>query len=531
LCNFLPEYIVIINCDIYDIEDILYEKKNNLKKNIKSLEELSKTLQSSIDELEIIIKNISENKEEIILNIQKTFTKLRNLINNREDELLLEVDKFFENKFFNNEILKENEKLPNKIKLSLEKGKLIDKDWENNKKLNSLINDCINIENDIQNINLIKEKIKKYTSCNNEIKFFLAEKETNILDSIKKFGKIIEIQKFDNTNVNININDFNNNINCIKKISDHCGYGESTAYLCDGICFFISKNKEYVLSYIDNNENSKSIIFYDINNNKEIKKIKNAHENKIHMVKYYEYNSNDIILTSSNNDDIKLWNYNECLNILTISKIFNQCYGVFSTSLLFDNNSFFVFCVGYSDNIKIFNSSGNLYKNIGKPDIERRFIDIMTINEKKYIISGGTRGINIFNYPSFTDYFCFVENNDTSYHNYAKIIKLNDVYNLIDVGSSNKIKIWDFYKKSLIKCISSNSGSYLQGFIIINNKYLIIGSSDNIKEFDISNGIMVKQFNNHKEGVLGIKPIINKENINYFVSYGKDKNLYLWSIS
>jgi hypothetical protein len=179
--------------------------------------------------------------------------------------------------------------------------------------------------------------------------------------------------------------------------------------------------------------------------------------------------------------------------ILTISNIFNQLYGVFSSSLLFDNNSFFVFCVGYSDYIKIFNSSGNIYKNIGKPDIERRFIDIMKINENKYIISGGTRGIDIFNYPSFTDYFCFVEKNNTSYHNYAKIIKLNDIYNLIDVGSSNKIKIWDFYKKSLIKCISSDSGSYLQGFIIINNKYLIIGSSDNIKEFDISNGIMVNQ--------------------------------------
>ena len=140
----------------------------------------------------------------------------------------MEVDQSFENKVFNNESLKENGNLLNKIKISLEKGKLIDKDLENNKKLNSLINDCINIENDIQNINLINEKIKKYS-------FVLGEKENNILDSIKKFGKIIKIQPFNNSNinVNININDFNNNINCIKKISDHCGYGESTDYLCD----------------------------------------------------------------------------------------------------------------------------------------------------------------------------------------------------------------------------------------------------------------------------------------------------------
>ena len=44
----------------------------------------------------------------------------------------------------NENIIKECEKLPNKIKLSLEKGKLINKEWDNNN-LNSYIYDCINI--------------------------------------------------------------------------------------------------------------------------------------------------------------------------------------------------------------------------------------------------------------------------------------------------------------------------------------------------------------------------------------------------
>ena len=48
---------------------------------------------------------------------------------------------------------------------------------------------------------------------------------------------------------------------------------------------------------------------------------------------------------TSNNDDIKLWNYNEGLNILTISKIFNEYSGVFSSVLLFDNNSSYIICV------------------------------------------------------------------------------------------------------------------------------------------------------------------------------------------
>ena len=88
------------NCDVCEIEDIIDEKKNNLKNNIKILEDLSNSLKVSIDELKVIIEKITKNKEEIKLKIQKIFTNLRNAINNREDELLLEVDKQFEKYYF-----------------------------------------------------------------------------------------------------------------------------------------------------------------------------------------------------------------------------------------------------------------------------------------------------------------------------------------------------------------------------------------------------------------------------------------------
>ena len=68
---------------------------------------------------------MNENKEELKLKIQKIFTKIRNELNNREDEILLEVDKKFEDFFIKEEIIKECGKLPDKIKISLDKGKLI----------------------------------------------------------------------------------------------------------------------------------------------------------------------------------------------------------------------------------------------------------------------------------------------------------------------------------------------------------------------------------------------------------------------
>ena len=181
------------NCDVCEIKDIENEKKNKLNENIKSLEDLSSNLEQSINELKQIFKNVNENKENLKLNIQKIFTKIRNSLNDREDGLLLEVDKLYDNIYCNEDIIKECEKLPNKTKFYLDKGRMIEKEWNNNK-LSSLINDCINIENNIKEINIIKEKIQKCNS-NKKIKIKFNQKEDEInkfIENIKTFGKIID---------------------------------------------------------------------------------------------------------------------------------------------------------------------------------------------------------------------------------------------------------------------------------------------------------------------------------------------------
>ena len=123
------------NCDVCTIKDIKEEKKNKLKDNIKYLEDLSNNLDNSIKELKILFNKINENKEELKTKIQNIFTKIRTSLNEREDELLLEVDNKYNNIFCNEDIIKESEKLPNKIKLSLEKGKLIKNEWNGDKKI------------------------------------------------------------------------------------------------------------------------------------------------------------------------------------------------------------------------------------------------------------------------------------------------------------------------------------------------------------------------------------------------------------
>ena len=182
------------NCDVCIIEDIKDEKKNKLKDNIKYLEELSNNLNDSINELKILFDKIDDRKDELKSKIQNIFTKIRTLLNEREDELLLEVDNKYNNIFGNENIIKECEKLPNKIKLSLEEGKLIDNDWNDNNKLCSIINNCINIEENIKNINTINENIKKCKLNNiSNIEFNTGDEDfDNFIKNIKSFGQICD---------------------------------------------------------------------------------------------------------------------------------------------------------------------------------------------------------------------------------------------------------------------------------------------------------------------------------------------------
>ena len=82
-----------------------------------------------MESMKKIFEDIEKNKENLKLEIQNIFTKIRNILNEREVELLSEIDNQFNTKFINEDIIKKREKLPKQIKSSLERGKSIDKEW------------------------------------------------------------------------------------------------------------------------------------------------------------------------------------------------------------------------------------------------------------------------------------------------------------------------------------------------------------------------------------------------------------------
>ena len=177
------------NCDIYSIEKIKGEKEINFKDNIKNLEKNLSNFKDSLHELDKIIDKNNEEKEKIKLKIQQLFTKIRNAINKREDELFLQVDKIYE--IYEGVNYKESAKLYKIAKNSLDKGKELENEWNNNKKLNYLIYSSINIENNIKDINIIQEKINKLKEENKkEIDFSTNIDINQIFQSFDKIGLI-----------------------------------------------------------------------------------------------------------------------------------------------------------------------------------------------------------------------------------------------------------------------------------------------------------------------------------------------------
>ena len=178
------------DCDICIIEDIKEEKKNRIKDNIELLEELSTKFNESFNYLNKICEEINKTREKLKFEIKLIFTNMRNVLNNRENELLLVVDKEYDDLYFKIDEMKDIEKIPDKIDLSLEQCKNINKIDNNN--IYKFIKEITEIENNINIITDFNSKINNiYNSKNIKIKFNVEEIEMNeIFEKIKTFGNI-----------------------------------------------------------------------------------------------------------------------------------------------------------------------------------------------------------------------------------------------------------------------------------------------------------------------------------------------------
>ena len=125
--------------------------------------------------------------------IQKIFTKLRTVLNNREDELLKEVEEAYKKNCFDDNIIKESEKISGKTKKCLDSVNDLKTIKEKNKELNFEINFYIEFEKNLNKIDDLIQIINKLNSKTYELN--LEVNNDKLESDIKKFGKINQIIK------------------------------------------------------------------------------------------------------------------------------------------------------------------------------------------------------------------------------------------------------------------------------------------------------------------------------------------------
>ena len=86
-------------------------------------------------------------------------------------------------------LINQSDKLPNEIKISLEKGRKINGDLNDDNKLNKKIQVCLDIENNISKINEINQKIE---NCKTKARI-VPENENELSEFLKRIKIFVKI--------------------------------------------------------------------------------------------------------------------------------------------------------------------------------------------------------------------------------------------------------------------------------------------------------------------------------------------------
>ena len=304
----------------------------------------------------------------------------------------------------------------------------------------------------------------------------------------------------------------NNNINLIPKNIQSINNFINDAYaqyIKDNS--FIAFKSIYNILFLIYSTKNKSIIIYNIINNRKINEIKNAHNEYITNFRHYldNINKRDLILSISLDDNnIKLWNINnfECLlNLLNV----NKSGGLHSACFLNDNNQIYIItsheAFDFFEPIKVFDLKGNKIKEINNSNEKTNFIDIYFDIKlsKNYIITGNKGYAKSYEYNENKVYHKYYDNDKESHSS----IIINNKEELIESSFSGHIRIWNFHTGELLNKIKVNEKSLIS-ICLWNNEYLFVGCEDKtIKLIELKKGLIINTLKGHKKDVICIKKI------------------------
>jgi len=486
------------DCDVCFIKDIKNSKKNKLRENINNLEDLSNKFENSFNELKKVFEKINAEKEELKLKIQKIFTKLRNSLNEKEDELLLEIDETYNSVYFNEDIIKDSEKLPIKIKISLEKGKLIDKEW-NDDNLNSLINDCVNIENNIEEINKINENIKKFNLNKDKKIIYNIEEEdiNNLINTINNFGKIISDNNlYDDFNIELR--------NPIHILKNHT----NLVY-----CLFLMNDGRLVSGSVDN-----SIIIY---NKKTYQPDLIIKEHKSWLCNIIQLSSG-VLASCSDDKTIKLFKINE--NNYEVLQTLN--YHKNTVTRIIELNNKTIVSSSLDSSIIFYTKDNNAYKKDYQFSTECPCQTLMQTKENEICFSEVKNNKLCFFDLLERKIKASINNISLIDSVRSKLILINKEL-LISPGKSI-LTIVNINQYEIVRIIDSPDSGSIYGIYMINKNILLTGDTNKtIKQWKIEgNNLLLtsKKENAHSYSINALLDIGN----GFIASCSDDKTIKIW---
>ena len=553
---------IIIDC-------IHYEYKSNLEELIqisklfnicKTIEEVYEFIINLFNKKKVSIKEIIPNKS------LKLFFIIYNNIKSSEEkvEIILFYNKYNKhiiiNEIYNkynimlkefNEVKEENKKIKDQIKQIMEEISTL-------KKENS------DLKNEIHNLRSMpaiplpknvseKEKENKKVNSNKKLSKSKSKNQTKSNDkennnnSItkkkeKKKEKLdidfsLETNDTENNDYLLNnssIFQFKSNPNKIHLFStltedsySHWGIDNTFTIFTalDNISYLVYATEEY------------SIHFYNLNEQKLVKEIQNAHiEDIVTNFRHFvdKIKKRDILMSiSADSRNVRLWDIKNWELLTNITKIYSSGY-IYSASFLIENGKYFIITCNSSqksESIKIFDFYGDYVKDISDSNEDTYFIDTYYDNKlcKYFILTGNISYVKSYDYAENKLYFKYHDNGNNHGHDSIIVDNSKETIKLIESSGDGFIRIWKFHNGMLLNKISTGKDE-LRGLCLWNNNYLFVGCTDNtIKLVEIKNGIIIKSLTGYNNEVCTIKKIIHPTYGECIITQGwENDQIKLW---
>ena len=408
----------------------------------------------------------------------------------------------------------------------------LDNVQEENKKLKEQIKQILEEITDLKNENInLKKEINSLKISKNENK----DPAQSIVD--KECNKDIKgnnNEESENNKEIMNNNHFKSNpynIRFFTELTDdsysHWGIDNTftTFTTLNNISYLVYATEEY------------SIHFYNLNKQKLVKEIQNAHsEDQVTNFRHFvdETKKRDILMSiAADSRNVRLWDIKNWELLTNITNIYKTGYIYSASFLTEDNKNYIVTCNSSqkSETIKVFDFYGVQTKEICNSNEDTYFID--TYFDKKlfkyFILTGNIGYVKSYDYSTNKLYYKYYDKGNNRGHDSIIIDDNKEMVKLIESSGDGFIRIWKFHNGTLLNKICTGKNE-LRGICLWNSNYLFVGCTDNtIKLVEIENGLVLKSLVGYNNEVCTINKIIHPTFGDCLLTQGwENEQIKLW---